>query len=492
MSERCDKSATSILRLGHAQVDVTPPVGIYHRMWGAARHDKATGVHRPLLADVLIVEPQIESRGETGSGSGRFVRILLDSVYLTNKQTEPMIQRVAELTHADPRRVVVTHSHTHAAGHFEPGRRSLPGGELIDGYLEELASKTSAAAELALASVDEATITYSTARCNMAANRDYWDDEGQRYLTGYNPGAPADDTVLVARVTDREDKPRLVIVNYACHPTTLSWDNTLLSPDFVGAAREVVQQEVGAPCCFFQAPCGELGPREGFVGDPNVADRNGRQLGHAALSGLYSMGPPRNDFVFQGAVESGTAIGTWAWAPFDTQRAAQACGYGGDAFVVDLPIIDLPNPVDLQADLERFTAEEQQAHDRGDANLAGDLRAHAERCRRWLARLNALPTTGVFPYNASAYRLGDAIWITCSAEPYSTVQTILRARFPEVALMISPVAGDAQIAYLLPRASYGIGVYQEQPSSLAAGCLETLIEALSSYVAQLTGEDPVS
>ena len=68
----------------------------------------------------------------------------------------------------------------------------------------------------------------------------------------------------------------------------------------------------------------------------------------------------------------------------------------------------------------------------------------------------------------------------------------MRARFPNVTLMISPVAGDAQIAYLLPRASYGIGVYQEQPSSLAAGCLETLIEALTAYLAQITGETPIS
>ena len=31
------------------------------------------------------------------------------------------------------------------------------------------------------------------------------------------------------------------IVNYACHPTTLAWQNTLVSPDYVGALREVVE-----------------------------------------------------------------------------------------------------------------------------------------------------------------------------------------------------------------------------------------------------------
>src|SRR3954468_8387636 len=44
-------------RVGVAHGDITPPVGIYHRMWGAAVHDRATGVHRPLLATLLWLEP---------------------------------------------------------------------------------------------------------------------------------------------------------------------------------------------------------------------------------------------------------------------------------------------------------------------------------------------------------------------------------------------------------------------------------------------------
>ena len=35
-------------RFAIAEADITPPAGIYHRMWGAATHDRAEGVHRPL------------------------------------------------------------------------------------------------------------------------------------------------------------------------------------------------------------------------------------------------------------------------------------------------------------------------------------------------------------------------------------------------------------------------------------------------------------
>src|SRR5205809_1465331 len=44
----------SICGFGIARGDITPPVGIYHRLWGAAMHERATGVHRPLEAAAMI------------------------------------------------------------------------------------------------------------------------------------------------------------------------------------------------------------------------------------------------------------------------------------------------------------------------------------------------------------------------------------------------------------------------------------------------------
>src|SRR5882724_857351 len=41
-------------RFALAWADITPPPDIYHRMWGAAKHERATGVHRPLRATVAV------------------------------------------------------------------------------------------------------------------------------------------------------------------------------------------------------------------------------------------------------------------------------------------------------------------------------------------------------------------------------------------------------------------------------------------------------
>src|SRR5687768_1442986 len=44
-------------RFGVAVRDVTPPVGIYARWWGATPHEQATGIHRPFTATVAVFTP---------------------------------------------------------------------------------------------------------------------------------------------------------------------------------------------------------------------------------------------------------------------------------------------------------------------------------------------------------------------------------------------------------------------------------------------------
>src|SRR5688572_22365582 len=44
-------------RFGVAVRDVTPPVGIYARSWGAASHEIAEGIHRPLLVSAAVLAP---------------------------------------------------------------------------------------------------------------------------------------------------------------------------------------------------------------------------------------------------------------------------------------------------------------------------------------------------------------------------------------------------------------------------------------------------
>ena len=81
------------------------------------------------------------------------------------------------------------------------GNSHLPGGELIEFYLEELAEGLSGAVAEARERKMPATIVYGAGRCNLATNRDFYDSTCGHYFCGFNQDGVADDTVVVGRVT---------------------------------------------------------------------------------------------------------------------------------------------------------------------------------------------------------------------------------------------------------------------------------------------------
>ncbi len=196
MSTKHLKNPTSRLRFGLARVDITPPVGIYHRLWGAARHDRATGVHRPLTCEVMAFGGLDDAPGTPP----RHIRAVLDLPGLVQAQHDALVNILATSTGTAPDQIAISFSHTHSSGWFVPDRFNLPGGELIPGYLRELDEHVRHAGEQAVADMQAVNISYATGHSNMAGNRDYWDDERGLYACGFNPDAPADDTVMVARV----------------------------------------------------------------------------------------------------------------------------------------------------------------------------------------------------------------------------------------------------------------------------------------------------
>jgi hypothetical protein len=466
-------------RFGLARCDVTPPVGIYHRMWGAAVHDRATGVHRPLTAMAVVFGAADAPPGPATEQ----VLVAVDHCLLWAGEMQTLLGAVCARTGLAAGQVVVAFSHTHAAGLMGRERVSLPGGELIPPYLEELASRVAGLAEEARRGARRVTIAYGWGRCPLAGHRDLWDAVAGQFVCGFNPDGPADDTVLVGRATDEAGATVATVVNYACHPTTLAWENTLISPDYPGAMREVVERATGAPCVFLQGASGELGPREGYVGDPAVADRNGRQLGHAALAALEALPPPGTRFVYTGPVVSGATLGTWAHVPLEAKATRQLARWRCRRWMVELPYrSELPTPEQARAERDRWLAEEEAARAAGDAARARNCRALAERLTRWLTRLADLPPGDAFPLPVTLWQVGDGLWLAAEGEHYQRLQLALRERFPGMPLVVMTLANGARPAYLPTAESYGKGIYQELIAVLAPGSLERLIDAVGGQI----------
>src|SRR3954451_3140343 len=99
-------------RAGFARGDVTPPVGIYHRMWGAATHERATGVHRPLTACALV----FQAHGLPAGPETEQVVIAVDHCLLWAHEMDALLASVCGQTGLAREQLSVAFSHTHAGG----------------------------------------------------------------------------------------------------------------------------------------------------------------------------------------------------------------------------------------------------------------------------------------------------------------------------------------------------------------------------------------
>jgi len=443
-------------RIGVARRDITPPVGIYARMWGNAQHDVAEGIHRPLTATVLAVQPLDAGRP--------LVLASLDLGWWRSPKDERFLRApVLQAFSLEPAQLMIHLVHTHAGPSTSLQDAHKPGGEKIRPYLLAVRKALLDAICEALASADRATLTWNTGRCPLACHRDQPNPDGPGTVVGYDPMAEADDALLVGRVTDSSGAIRATLVNYACHPTTLGGANRLISPDYVGAMREVVEQAThDRPCLFLNGAAGDLAPRQQYTDRLDVADQNGRQLGHAALAALADMLPHQQGLSFQHVEESGAKLGCWGLVAAVPNRIANAQCY------------DIPLP---SRKFERVDDLKQQlAH--------CDDRALAERLERKIQLSQAYQDAGSTTLSIWCWSLGDALWIGLPAEAHSPLQQELRRRFADQAVIVMNLVNGSQ-GYLPPQGDYQKKTYQCSVSLFQPGAHETVLQACIERIEQI-------
>ena len=451
---------TIAMQVGVARGEITPPEGSYARNWGAAVHNTAEGVHRPLTATVLVLQAE-----ETAPP---LVLVSADLGWWQDRDDEAFVRSgVLEALALPASNVLLCLTHTHAGP-------SLCRAEGAGAYLDQLRATLAALAVAALAELRPAILTVGVGACTLAVHRDFPDpDQPERFLTGFHPdGPPADSTLLVGRITDPvTGVVRATLVNYACHPTTLGPTNRQISPDFVGEMRAIVEaQSDGAPCLFLQGASGELAPQQQYVSDTSVADAYGRCLGHSVLSTLAGMLPPSTVLRYKGMLSSGAPLALWE------QEEQQVLPANGSAslLALTLPLKPLLSRAELLVELGNTCDTAAQ-----------------ERLRRRIRVRESVGDGATFDYPLWVWTLGLIRVVAHPGEAYSALQTTLRAAFPHEAVFVVNVA-NGHYGYLPPADLYSQDLYSVWQTPLAAGCLEAVIAASVSALgaAQAEGGTP--
>lgn len=440
---------------GVAEAKINPPAGIYFRNWAAAEANTADGFHSDLMMQCLAIKPREHTQS-------LFI-ITADLGWWMNAADEYAIrQEVLEGFGLEPAQLIFCLSHTHAGPSVCSNDKKKPGGEYIVPYLQQLKDTMKALMQAASQNMQAGRLSWEYGKCSLAVNRDMPGDGTATYWVGYNPDKIADDTLLFGHILSERAIPICSIVNYACHPTTLAYDNRKVSPDFIGSMRETISGRTKVPCLFLQGASGDLAPMIQYVADTAAADANGRQLGYAALSVYEHMLPPGMGYRFREWLPSGAPLAIWEYSPLLGK---------GDVYTqmlqVEVPLKPMPSLQEIQQEWAACKDTVQK-----------------DRLWRKLNTRLALAdgTTALLP--VWIWKLGDTFIVAQPNEAYSYFQKRIRESFPDKKIVCINIA-NGYIGYLPTSDFYDKDIYACNISSFAKGSLEILTDAVIDCIRKM-------
>lgn len=262
-------AAAGHYRVGAAGVDITPDYPI--RLSGyAARQSESEGIEQRLWAKALAIEDK-QTRPA--------VLVTVDNCVVPAWITEEVAGRLERRAGIARERFALTCTHTHSAPYLKGGLATLFGRPLpedhqarVDRYSRELIDHLEKVALEALDARRPAHLAWGCGEVGFAINRRAI--RGRQVQIGVNPEGPVDHSLPVLGVRDPDGRLRAVVVNYACHCTTVQGNFNRICGDWAGYAQEYVERDHPGAVCLVTIGCG---------GDANPHPRG--ELEHARQYG---------------------------------------------------------------------------------------------------------------------------------------------------------------------------------------------------------------
>ncbi len=233
--------------VGVAKVDITPETPI--RMYGyRARTTESERVAGRLKASALVIG------GDEAPGPA--VLLAVDCGAVPQDMRDEVYRRVAAKHTIRPARFVLCNSHNHSGPDLKHMAR-IEGAqhERLQQYGELLIDRLEQVVLAALKARRPGRLAWAQGSVGFAANRRVLKD-GRWVGFGAVHDAPVDHSVPVLRVTDDQGKLRAVVVNYACHNTTLRGNFKEIHGDWAGCAQKHFETEHPGATALITIGCG--------------------------------------------------------------------------------------------------------------------------------------------------------------------------------------------------------------------------------------------
>ncbi|MDQ6630685.1 MAG: neutral/alkaline non-lysosomal ceramidase N-terminal domain-containing protein, partial [Verrucomicrobiota bacterium] len=234
-----DSQKPKIYSVGAAKIDITPDYPI--RLNGYfARTNESEGIIQHLFAKALAIGTDKENPA---------VLISLDNCIIPGDLRDQLLNRLAKRGIVSEKFAICT-SHTHSAPKLTKAADNIFGKDLsseeqahIDRYTKELIDKMEQVAQAALKNRRPSKLFWSKTKADFAVNRRTKD-------------GPVDHDLPVLKITDQDGKIRALLVNYACHCTTLGPEPNQICGDWAGYAQEYLEQNFPGAIALTVIGCG--------------------------------------------------------------------------------------------------------------------------------------------------------------------------------------------------------------------------------------------
>lgn len=276
MSIQQRNTASCTFKAGVGRGDITPPVGI--RLIGyTVRVGLSKAVLEPLTVTALVL----------GGKNNTIVILAIDLCVCSVEFTTGLRKRCAHALGIVSANVMVNFSHSHSAP-MMPGWMPYDTADQLamqSEYSEQVLEQCENACRMAASNLRPARIGVGWGECQANINRRQRTNDGE-VLLGEDANGICDPSVGVLRVDDMAGQPLAVAFRYSCHTVTLGPLTNVISPDFAGPARKLVESQLGCLSLFLQGCAGNINPITGIGQDSeNFEDtqRMGVMLGAEVL-----------------------------------------------------------------------------------------------------------------------------------------------------------------------------------------------------------------
>lgn len=206
------------MKIGFGLETITPTLPVF--LSGYAKKRVSNAVHDDIFVKVIIVEHH-----ESYFGIVNYDLVAVDELIIEKvKEKFPAINFVFS----------ATHTHSSVAGTVLTNKGILKGSDYVFGkvnfsLVDLIVKKTIDAVNIALFGMKDGIITFNSGHFKIGGNRN------DQAFEGYD--------TLNVWCFKQGDEFKAVVTNYACHPTVLNEDNTLISGDFPGELNTNVLKE---------------------------------------------------------------------------------------------------------------------------------------------------------------------------------------------------------------------------------------------------------